>query len=78
MFTYVQKVLDKSIVANLTIKRIPESQIIKEEYKQINKTITRQTLYSPRKQIKFKTLGGIFFLGLVRIQLGIHFYNKIV
>ena len=68
----------KSIVANLTIKRIPESQIIKEVYKQTNKTITRQTLYNLRQQIKFKTLGWIFFLDFVRIQLGIHFYNKIV
>jgi len=77
-FTYAKKALVKSIVTNLTIKRIPESQIIKEVYKQTNKTITRQTLYNLRQQIKFKTLGWIFFLDFVRIQLGIHFYNKIV
>jgi hypothetical protein len=76
-FTYAEKALVKSIVANLTIKRIQEFRIIKEVYKQTNKTITRQTLYNLRQQIKL-TLGWIFFLDFVRIQLGIHFYSKIV
>jgi hypothetical protein len=48
-FTYGQKALVICIVANLTIKRIPEPQIIKEEYRQVNKTITRQTLYNLRQ-----------------------------
>jgi hypothetical protein len=77
-FTGPERNLIKSIVATLSIKRIPESEIINEIYRQTNKTITRQTLYNLRQQIKFKTLGWIFFLDFVRIQLGIHFYNKIV
>jgi hypothetical protein len=78
MYTAAERTLVKSLVASLIIKRIPESEIINEIYRQTNKTITRQTLYNLRQQIKFKTLGWIFFLDFVRIQLGIHFYNKIV
>jgi len=78
MYTAAERTLVKSLVASLIIKRIPESEIINEIYRQTNKTITRQTLYNLRQQIKLKTLGWIFFLDFVRIQLGIHFYNKIV
>jgi len=78
MYTAAERTLVKSLVASLIIKRIPESEIINEIYRQTNKTITRQTLYNLRQQIKFKTLGWIFFLDFVRIQLGIHFFNKIV
>ena len=61
MYTAAERTLVKSLVASLIIKRIPESEIINEIYRQTNKTITRQTLYNLRQQIKFKTLGWIFF-----------------
>jgi len=41
--------LVKAIVATLSIKRIPESEIIKEVYKQTNKTITKKFLYYVNK-----------------------------
>ncbi len=41
-FTYAQKALVKCIVANLMIKRIPESQIIKKEY-DTESIITKET-----------------------------------
>jgi hypothetical protein len=41
-----------SLVASLTIKRIPESEILKEVYRQTNKTMTKQSLYNIRKRIK--------------------------
>jgi len=78
-FTNAKKALVKSIMTNLTIKRIPESQIIKEVYKLTNKTITRRILYNLRQQIKFKPLGWIF-LGLRNNPTGysLLFYNKIL
>ena len=39
-FTYDERNLVKSIVANLTIKRIPETEIIRAVFDQTNKTIT--------------------------------------
>jgi hypothetical protein len=68
----------QNIGAKLSIKLIPYTEIIEEVRNQTDKMITRQTLYNTRQQIKFTTLGWIFFLDFVRIQLGIHFYNKIV
>jgi hypothetical protein len=40
-FTTGERIEIESIVASLTIKRIPESEIIKEVYNQTNKTIKR-------------------------------------
>ena len=51
-FTDEERTLAKSIVATLTIKRIPDPEIIKEIYDQTNKTITRMSLYNVRQQIK--------------------------
>ena len=42
----------KSIVATLSIKRIPDPEIIKEVYQQTHKTISRVTLFNVRKAIK--------------------------
>ena len=36
----------------LTIKRVPESEIIKEVYKQTNKTISRSGIHNVKQQIK--------------------------
>ena len=77
-FTDEERKAIQNIVAKLSIKRIPDTEIIEEVRNQTDKMITRQTLYNTRQQIKFTTLGWIFFLDFVRIQLGIHFYNKIV
>ena len=51
-FTSAERILLKSIVATLTIKRIPESEIIKEIFYQMNKTITPRYLSYLKKQIK--------------------------
>jgi hypothetical protein len=47
-----ERELVKSIVANLTIKRIPDSDIIKVIFDQTNKTITDRYLRTIRQQIK--------------------------
>jgi hypothetical protein len=51
-FTGPERTLAKSIVATLSIKRIPDTEIIKEIYDKTNKTITRMSLYNLRQQIK--------------------------
>jgi hypothetical protein len=51
-FTNEERVLIKSIVPALSIKRIPDPQIIKEIERQTSKTITRMGLYYVRQSIK--------------------------
>jgi hypothetical protein len=51
-FTGPERALAKSIVATLSIKRIPDTEIIKEIYDKTNKTITRMSLYNLRQSIK--------------------------
>ena len=51
-FTGPEPTLAKSIVASLSIKRVPDTQIIKEIYDKTNKMITRMSLYNLRQQIK--------------------------
>jgi hypothetical protein len=51
-FTKEQRLEVKSIVANLSIKRIPDQEIIKEIYGKMNKTITRMELWNIRQRIK--------------------------
>jgi len=51
-FTYEQRNLVKSIVATLSIKRIPDLEIIKAIFDQTNKTITTRYLSSIKQQIK--------------------------
>ena len=51
-FTNEERALIKKIVATLSIKRIPDPEIIKEVYQQTHKTISRITLFNVRKAIK--------------------------
>jgi hypothetical protein len=51
-FTAAERPLVKSIVASLTIKRLPDSEIIKEIQEQTNKKISRQSVTKIRHQIK--------------------------
>ena len=51
-FTYAQRALVKSIIASLTIKRIPESEIQNEIYRQTGKTITKTGLFRIKQIIK--------------------------
>jgi hypothetical protein len=61
-FTNGERTLIKNIVATLSIKKIPDFEIIKEIYQQTDKTITRKEIYNVRQRIKkdsyqwFKTL----------------------
>jgi hypothetical protein len=51
-FTFAERALVKSIVACLTIKRIPESEIINEIFRQTNKTISSVALFKIKRRIK--------------------------
>jgi len=51
-FTATERMLIQNIVCNLSIKRIPDNEIIKEVYEQTNKTISKVTLFNVRKRIK--------------------------
>ena len=51
-FTYDERNLVKSIVASLTIKRIPEPEIIKAIFDQTNKAISKRQISRLRQSIK--------------------------
>lgn len=51
-FTNGERPMVKNIIATLSLKRIPDNEIIKEIERQTNKIITRQSLYDIRQQIK--------------------------
>lgn len=51
-FTASERLLIQNIVCNLSIKRIPDNEIIKEVYEQTKKTISKVTLFNVRKRIK--------------------------
>ena len=51
-FTTAERILLKSIVATLSIKRVPELEIIKEIFHQTNKTITTRYLSYIKQEIK--------------------------
>ena len=51
-FTNAEKETVISVVARLSVKRIPDRETIREVYNQTGKTITRKTLYNVRQQIK--------------------------
>jgi hypothetical protein len=51
-FTSAERILVKSIVASLPIKRIPEHQIVAEIYKQTKKTLTKSGLFYVKEAIK--------------------------
>jgi hypothetical protein len=61
-FTSGERTLIKNIVANLSIKKISNHEIIKEIYQKTDKTVTRKQIYNVRQRIKkdsyqwFKTL----------------------
>ena len=51
-FTGPERNLIQSIVANLTIKRIPDPEIMKEVSSQTKKSISAKSLYNIRQRIK--------------------------
>ena len=51
-FTSGERRTIEGIVGSLSIKRIPDFEIIKEVLKQTNHNITRQTLYNVRQRLK--------------------------
>jgi hypothetical protein len=51
-FTATERILVKSIVASLSIKRVPEIEIIKEVFTQTNKSLSRSGLYRVKESIK--------------------------
>lgn len=51
-FTTIERAQIQNIVANLSIKRIPESEIIKEIENQTHKTITKRAVYYIKLRIK--------------------------
>ena len=51
-FTNGERHLVKSLIATLSIKRIPDNEIIKIIFEQTNKMIFERTLYDLRQSIK--------------------------
>ena len=51
-YTHEERELIKSLVATLSLKRIPEDEIIQVVLHQTNKTIGRMALYNMRQEIK--------------------------
>ena len=51
-YTAAERALVKSIVATLSIKRIPDQEIVNEVFSQTNKTLSKSGLHSVRQLIK--------------------------
>jgi hypothetical protein len=51
-FTCAEKETVKSVIARLSVKQIPEREILKEVYNVTSKTITRRTSYHIKNKIK--------------------------
>jgi hypothetical protein len=51
-YTAAERALVKNIVATLSIKRIPEAEIIKAIFDQTNKTLSKSGLFRIKQQIK--------------------------
>lgn len=51
-YTCAERHLVKSLVANLSIKRIPDNEIMLEVFRQTGKSLSRSGLYATRQQIK--------------------------
>lgn len=51
-FTATERMLIQNIVCNLSIKIIPDNEIIKEVYELTKKTISKVTLFNVRKRVK--------------------------
>jgi hypothetical protein len=58
-FTGAERTLVKSIVASLSIKRIPDPDLTNEVLRQTDKTLSRTGLYRIRQQIKKESVTGI-------------------
>jgi hypothetical protein len=58
-FTNSERILLKSIVATLSIKRVPESDITKEIFHQTNKTITTRYLSDIKRHEGIDNNGSI-------------------
>ena len=54
-FTLAERQLVKNIVAMYSIKKVSDSEIIEEIYRQTNKRIVQKTLYFIRRRIKQDT-----------------------
>jgi hypothetical protein len=59
-FTAADRALVKSIVACLSIKRIPESEIVKEIYRQTHKTVSTRHLTDFKAADKERILQMVF------------------
>jgi hypothetical protein len=55
-FTCAEKETVKSVIARLSVKRIPEREILKEVFEVTGKTITRRTLYHIKNKIRKESL----------------------
>ena len=51
-YTAAEKALVKNVVATLSIKRIPDSEIVKEIFNQTNKTLSKSGLHNVKQAIK--------------------------
>jgi hypothetical protein len=82
-FTNAERTTVKSLVAALTIKRIPENEIIKAIFEHTNKTITIRYLSDLRQQIKkesyhwYKTMREGQYDWLMSQGPVLHAYNSI-
>jgi hypothetical protein len=56
-FTSAERILVKSLVASLSIKRIPEDLIVAEIYNQTKKSLTKSGLFYVKEAIKKVTVG---------------------
>ena len=54
-FTYTERNLIKNMVATLTLKRIPDNEIVKEIFEQTNKTMTVRHLARIKKRLKIES-----------------------
>ncbi|MFI5405244.1 MAG: hypothetical protein ACHQ1D_01890 [Nitrososphaerales archaeon] len=51
-YTAAERTLVKSIIASLSIKRVPEPEILSEVFRQTNKTLSHAGLYRIKQSIK--------------------------
>jgi hypothetical protein len=51
-FTAIERTNLQNLIANLSIKRVPDNEIMKEVFNQTGKTISRKTLVNVRQRIK--------------------------
>ena len=68
-FTYAERATIKSIVATLSIKRIPEAEILREIERQTDKIVSRRFLANVKQQIKKESSNGIHSSGKVSMSI---------